>query len=107
MYLLAESNGPFLDGTLNVLVDGPFELKFKYGDLSSNPQLPIIKLNVDLGESMTFCDYETYVTILSEPTLRIYSKNQQIIPGNYSIFVTMTNSALMTRRFEIKVLVVN
>ena len=37
MYLLAESNGPFLDGTRNLLVDGPFELKFKYGDLSSNP----------------------------------------------------------------------
>jgi len=42
MYLLAESSGPYLDGNLNNLVDGPFELKFQYGDLSSNPQLPII-----------------------------------------------------------------
>jgi len=37
MYLLAESNGPFLNGTFNNLVDGPFELKFVYGDLSSDP----------------------------------------------------------------------
>ena len=44
MYLLAESNGPFLNGTFNNLVDGPFELKYIYGDLSSYPELPIIKV---------------------------------------------------------------
>ena len=99
MYLLAESGGPYLNGTLKVIVDEPFELKMDYGDLSSNPELPIIRLDVDLGPSMIMCNYETYMTMFGDPTLRIYSTTQKLIPGNYSIWVTMTNSALMTRRF--------
>lgn len=97
MYLLAESNGPYLDGTLNNLVDGPFEFKFRYGDLSSNPQLPIIQLKVNLGPSMIMCNYETYITNQGAPILRIYSTVSTIVPGNYTILVTLTNSALVTR----------
>ena len=73
MYLLAESNGPYLNGSLNVLVDMPFELRFKYGDLSYNPQLPIISIDVNLGTSMIMCNYETYITILGDLILRIYT----------------------------------
>jgi hypothetical protein len=96
MYLLAESNGPYLDGTLNNLVDGPFELKFRYGDLSSNPQLPIIQIKVNLGPSMIMCNYETYLTVQGVPILRIYSTGS-IILGNYTVTATLTNSALVTR----------
>ena len=97
MYLLAESNGPFLNGTFNNLVDGPFELKYIYGDLSSYPELPIIKVQIDLGPSMIMCNYETYLTIQGVPTLRIYSTVSTLVPGNYKILVTLTNSALVTR----------
>jgi len=49
MYLIAESYGPYLEGSLKYKVDRPFEIKFKYGDLSEDPELPIIRLDVDLG----------------------------------------------------------
>jgi hypothetical protein len=46
---------------------------------------------------MIMCNYETYLTIQGVPTLRIYSTVSTLIPGNYTILVTLTNSALVTR----------
>ena len=60
MYLIAESFGPYLNGTLNRIVDSPFDLEFFYGDLSS-PELDIILIRVDLGPSMIMCDFQTYI----------------------------------------------
>lgn len=98
MYLIAESKGPYLNGSsLNNIVDGPFELKYNYGDLSSNPELSIIKMTVVLGPSMIFCNYDLYITLQGVPTLRIYSTGPTLVPGNYTIIVTLTNSALVTR----------
>lgn len=62
MYLLAESYGPYLNGTLQNVVTSPFEFLFLYGDLSTDPQLPIISISVDLGPAMIMCNYETYIT---------------------------------------------
>jgi hypothetical protein len=35
MYLIAESFGPYLNGSLYNIVDSPFDLEFTYGDLST------------------------------------------------------------------------
>jgi len=56
MYLIAESFGPYLNGTLNNIVDSPFDLEFYYGDRST-PELDIIFIRVDLGPSMIMCDF--------------------------------------------------
>lgn len=56
MYLIAESFGPYLNGSLYNLIDSYFDLEFEYGDLS-NPQLPIILIRVNLGNAMIMCKY--------------------------------------------------
>jgi hypothetical protein len=56
MYLIAESFGPYLNGSLYNLIDNYFDLEFEYGDLS-NPQLPIILIRVNLGNAMIMCKY--------------------------------------------------
>ena len=62
MYLLAESDGPYLNGTHQQSIDNwymyeftkPFVLQYSYGDLSWDPELDIILIFVDLGPSMIF-----------------------------------------------------
>lgn len=62
MYLLAESEGPYMFDTYgteqqqiyNYVFTKDFVLEFAYGDLSSNPELDILTIFVDLGPSMMF-----------------------------------------------------
>lgn len=62
MYLLAESDGPYLNNDYQKSVNNwfyfsftkPFVLQFSYGDLSWNPELDILIIVVELGPSMIF-----------------------------------------------------
>ncbi len=62
MYLLAESDGPYLVGRqpLNTVQTQAFALEYAYGDLSSDPELDIIATFVDLGPSMIMVNKNLY-----------------------------------------------
>ena len=77
MYLLAESDGPYLVGRqpLHTVQTQAFALEYAYGDLSSDPELEIIVTSVDLGPSMIMVNKYLYRLVEGQKMLRIATWN--------------------------------
>ena len=102
MYLLAESDGPYLIGELDASFDmvrsGPFIAQYYYGDLSSDPELDILFCYVDLGPSMTMLKKEFFLDSAGNKQFRLmWWYDDVYVPGNYTIVVNITNAALVEK----------